>query len=230
MGSMKKFGFKNIFIGLIVVSIIYLIVIFVYLFAFKTEDKIVLIGESEKIVKVGTKYVLDGAKVYSNYQSNDILIIENKVNINKIGEYDVVYTYKDLKVIRKVKVIDDTPPSITLVGDNPSLYCSNKGYVEEGYKVVDNYDKDLNDKVVITKEEGYINYYVKDSSGNSASIKRKIVIGDKDAPLITLTGGNNITLYKGEKYKDQYKAVDNCDGDITSKVLVTGSVDTNTLG
>ena len=223
---------KKSFTIIISLCTIYLIGLAIYLFIIKENtDEIVLNGDSEVVVKVNTTYQDKGAIVHSKNVSDDaVIIIDNPVNIKKLGEYEVTYTYGNLTAKRKVKVVDDIAPVITLNGDNPAYYCSSKEYLEEGYKVTDNYDQDLSDKVKITKENGYIKYEVTDSSSNYTSITRELLEGDKTPPVITLTGGDNITIYQGSSYKDNYKAIDNCDGDLTSQVEVTGEVDSNKLG
>ena len=54
---------------------------------------------------------------------------------------------------------------------------------------------------------------------------------DEIAPLITLNGEKEITINLNDNYKDDgCKAEDNIDGDITSKVTITGEVDTKKEG
>ncbi|MCL2797684.1 MAG: S8 family serine peptidase [Firmicutes bacterium] len=54
---------------------------------------------------------------------------------------------------------------------------------------------------------------------------------DTTAPVLTLSGSANITLFLGEKFVEPgYKALDDTDGDITHKVTVSGSVNINTAG
>lgn len=54
---------------------------------------------------------------------------------------------------------------------------------------------------------------------------------DEIAPIITLNGEKEITVNLNDTYKDDgCKAEDNIDGDITSKVTITGEVDTKKEG
>jgi peptidoglycan/xylan/chitin deacetylase (PgdA/CDA1 family) len=74
-------------------------------------------------------------------------------------------------------------------------------------------------------------YTVTDSSGNVATVERKIVYDDPIAPELKLKGASKITLRVGQKYKEQgYTATDNCDGDLSDKVIVQGSVNTAKAG
>lgn len=63
------------------------------------------------------------------------------------------------------------------------------------------------------------------------SEKRKIIVVDKIVPELTLSGEDKYTIYIGESWEDPgYSAVDNYDGDITDKVVVDSTLDTNTEG
>ncbi len=54
---------------------------------------------------------------------------------------------------------------------------------------------------------------------------------DLTAPVITLLGDNPVTVYQGATFTDAgATAEDNIDGDITTNIIVTGSVDTDTIG
>lgn len=49
--------------------------------------------------------------------------------------------------------------------------------------------------------------------------------------FITLKGNNHISIIKGDEYFESgYIAYDSKEGDLTSRVIVTGNVDTNTIG
>lgn len=54
---------------------------------------------------------------------------------------------------------------------------------------------------------------------------------DTEAPVITLKGKEKITIKVGDKYVDEgATAIDKKDGDLTSKIVVTGKVDTSKKG
>ena len=54
---------------------------------------------------------------------------------------------------------------------------------------------------------------------------------DTEAPVITLKGKETITIKVGDTYKDEgATATDKKDGDLTSKIVVTGKVDTSKAG
>ncbi len=84
-------------------------------------------------------------------------------------------------------------------------------------------------RVFITKDKdskstGDSKYVVPDENCTTCT-------GDDKAPVITLIGDATIKLKVGETYKEPgAKATDDKDGDITSKIITTGSVNTNTPG
>jgi peptidoglycan/xylan/chitin deacetylase (PgdA/CDA1 family) len=104
-------------------------------------------------------------------------------------------------------------------------------YVEEGFSATDNYDGDITSQVVSIEKDGIVTYTVSDSSGNTATAERKIIYKDVIAPVITLTNGPSISLNRGKDFVDPgFKAVDECDGDISASVTVEGTVDGHTYG
>lgn len=163
------------------------------------------------------------------------VVIENNINTKKIGTYKVIYKIhyngQAYQKIRYVSVLDQTPPTLTLKGSNPAIICPRSKYEEEGYTSMDNYDGDLTKDVIVKNNKDHILYSVKDKSGNLSSLKREIQYQDKDAPVITLNDGNAYSLYIGETYQEPgYQATDNCDGDITKKVVVKSNLDTHKIG
>lgn len=74
-------------------------------------------------------------------------------------------------------------------------------------------------------------YTVKDSANNVVTKERIITIKDLVKPVITLNGELEETLKLGEKYIEKKAIVtDDCDGDISNKLQITGEVDVNTIG
>ena len=224
---------KKYVIGIIVVTILLLVGIIFFLFL-PPEFKLTK-GDNIEL-KYGEKYKDPGYKVtkFGKDYTKDIKI-KNKINSKKLGTYKIIYEVKingiTFKKVRKVKLIDDEKPIITLTGNENISICPNAEYKEEGYKATDNYDGDITKNVKITTKDGIISYSVKDSSGNTAEITRTITKEDKIAPTITLKGNKTITLYLGNTWKEPgYTATDNCDNDITNNVVKSGTVNPNKLG
>lgn len=154
---------------------------------------------------------------------------EGVIDMGEIGTYDVTYmaSYKDKKVEASVKIIvqDKTPPVIELVSDENYYTSPVAQYKEEGFTAKDNYDGDITNNVVREEKDGIVIYTVTDSNGNVGKTERKIVYKDVVAPVITLNGNTDIVSDIGKEYLDAgFTAIDDCDGDITDKVKVEGSV------
>ena len=171
--------------------------------------------------------------VFKDYTKNVKVIGE--VNTKKVGKYKINYLLNYgmliLKKTKIVNVVDKKAPVITLEGNTDITLCPGCKYEEEGFSATDEYDSDLTDKVVIEQLEDKIVYTVEDSSKNKVSVERKIKEEDKEAPVITLNGYENVTIYKGNVYIEEgASATDNCDGDITSLIEISGSVDNTKVG
>ncbi|MEQ8548821.1 MAG: DUF5011 domain-containing protein [Cyclobacteriaceae bacterium] len=70
-----------------------------------------------------------------------------------------------------------------------------------------------------------------DSDVAQADVVIDVVVADTEAPVITLLGDAEVTITVGDTYEDAgATANDNADGDITSSIVVTGTVDEATAG
>lgn len=68
-------------------------------------------------------------------------------------------------------------------------------------------------------------------SDNGTTKKTTTTQKDKEKPVITIIGSAELTLNVGDSYEELgAKALDNIDGDITSKINIKGSVDTSKPG
>lgn len=217
--------FKKIVLGSIFLSIILLFGVLFFPY-FELENNITLVGET---------YIPEINAYNALYNLSDKVKVNNTVDINRIGEYEIECSVKYLffYVNKKftIKVIDEESPVISLIGDDTVTVCPGKEYVEEGYNAIDNYDGDITGNVIIEKNTDNIIYSIIDSSSNNSKIERKIIYEDTANPSLTLSGNSTISIYLGDRYTESgYVASDNCDGDISGNVQVTGNVDTSKIG
>lgn len=225
--DIKKNSTKTKIIFLIILLIV-LIGLFISLHLI--TPKIKLVGPSSIEIPYDGTYIENGA--VASYFGEDLtnkIQITNNINTNKIGTYEVIYIVDyhlyQIKKTRIVQVVDKKTPIITLEGETEVNVCPNKEFKEIGYKATDEYDGDITEKVKIKKEENQVTYTVKDSSGNTHSITRKINKVDKDSPVITLKGNKTMYLTPTASFTEPgYTAIDNCNDDLTSKVTVSGTV------
>ena len=155
------------------------------------KPEIHLIGAEEISLNLGETYEEQGAEAKLNEDKLTPEIM-GEVDTNIPGEYIIKYTVANKKgknettVKRRVLVKDNIAPTIELKGeDTIKLFVGDK-YEEKGASANDNIDGDLTSNIEIigsvdtSKPENYeIEYKIKDSAGNQATAKRKVIVSEK---------------------------------------------------
>ena len=227
--GMKKYHLYNLFI-----VVCYLLIIG-FLILWNPIPKIELNGDSEITILLNESYQELGAKVKTLSQKQSQLKIEGNVDTTKVGDYFISYSleYKGKRIQEKriIKVREKEKPAIILSGDMRIKLCPNHEYEEQGYEAYDNYDGNLTDKVIIHQLKDKWIYTVEDSSHNPTAIAREFIYEDEEKPSIILQGSSVVTVYQNETYQEPgYQAYDNCDGNLTDQVKVSGTVNTSVTG
>lgn len=184
----KNVIYRNTLIYLVVALILLVINNYSY-------PELKLLGKKEINLSLNEKYTDPGYKIVPNNKKYKV-VIDNNIDENKTGSYEVKYSLqvknKIINKVRKVNVIDNISPEITLKGsDNIKLYESSD-YEEPGFIAFDNYDGDITKNVIVQndiKEEigDYkITYIVEDSSGNKTMVTRNVKILDKKKNIGTI--------------------------------------------
>ncbi len=236
-------------IGALAAAILFIIALVVYITCFDYHIEFSSTFDKGITVEYGKKFEQPEIKAYTrgyfvNRKSKEIkCTVDSNVDQTKVGSYEIKVTAKYKKKSKtltiKVDVVDKKAPEITLTGDAEMTVEVGATYEEPGCSAQDNYDGDITDKVAVTGEvdtskpgDYEVKYTASDSSGNEAEVTRTVHVTDTTAPVITLEGEDFMAVKKGESYTDPgYTATDNCDGDITDKVTVSGdTVDTDTVG
>ena len=127
--------------------------------------------------------------------------------------------------------INKTTPIITLVGDEELTQEVHKRYYEMGAKATDQYGNNITKDIIISGSVNtsivgtyYIYYDVVDAAGNTVRAERKINIVDTTPPVLTIKPDvMTLDQYGSFDLMSGVTAIDNYDGDITSKVVVTPS-------
>ena len=160
-----------------------------------------------------TPYIDPGARAIdlSAIDVTNDLIVENNVNVNVVGSYEVKFNVTDAcnneaqEVIRIVNVVDTTKPLIILEGSSNILLEKGFQYVEPGYTATDFSGIDLTSNVIINTNLDIniigsydIFYDVTDQYGNAANQKIRVVnIVDSippEPPIVTWP--NNISNFQ----------------------------------
>ena len=231
---------KKMIIGILTVAIVLVVAFIVYITCFDSHIEFSSKFKNGITVEYGKKFEPPKIKAYVrgrliNRKGKEIkCTIDSNVDATKIGSYEIKviaqYGKKTATQTIKVEVRDKKAPEIALNGDAEMTVEAGSEFSDPGYTATDNYDGDLTDKVSVTgdvdtsKPGDYeIKYSVADSSKNEIEVKRTVHVTDTTAPQIKLSGDDFMSVKKGDKYKDPgYTATDNCDGDITDSVKVSG--------
>ena len=229
----KKINKKVLFSILISFIVIAFLVAICFIFFI---PNVKLLGERIITIKLNEDY--KDAGFVATYQGKDIteeVKVKDNIDSDKIGIYEISYTIRkglfEVEKIRKVKVIDDISPEIILDGKTEVTICPGKKFDEIGYSATDNYDGDITNKVKIKETDDSITYTVSDSSKNKITVTRNFIRKDEEKPSINLKGDLVLYIEQGGVYNEPgYIASDNCEGDMTSNVVVHGKIDTNTPG
>ncbi len=193
-------------------------------------------GKEEVTVECGTPYIDEGAVACfggtilpADLKELDVAT-ENHVDAAKPGDYTIVYSAEFLmfqsSAERTVHMVDTILPELTLKGDLSCYDLPELPFVEPGYTAKDNIDGDITDRVTCEQVDGKLIYTVSDSSGNTVQASRELLREDTVAPEIVLEGGDSVDLNAGVPYEEPgFTCTDNCAGDITDRVTVSGEVD-----
>lgn len=200
--------------------------------------EIELVSDPEHFTSPVGTYEEEGYKAIDNYDGDVTDLVTRE-------EHDGIVTYtvtdssgntstKERKIIYK----DVIPPTITLTGGEAYHFNAGKTFTDPGFAATDEVDGDITSKVTVegsvdglTYGTYTLTYHVEDSSGNVCDVVRTVKVGDFVAPTISLSGPARSYVLVGTAYSEPgYSASDNIDGDISSKVSISGSVDTSKMG
>ena len=211
-----------------------------------TAPVITLVGDSQVNLEVGSTYTDAGATASDNYDGDisSQIVVVNNVDVNTLGSYTVTYSVSDSSsnaasvVTRTVNVVDQTAPTITILGDNPATIEAGSTYTDAGATATDNYNNDVTSSITASSTVDSntigsytVTYTVSDASGNQATAVRTVIVEDSTPPTIALIGSNPVTVEAGSTYTDAgATATDAYDGDLTSSITTTSDVDVNNVG
>ena len=169
-------------------------------------------------------YVKDGKK-------DDVKIDSSQVNVKKVGEYKVVYKYKDEEKTLKVNVVDTLPPEFDVKSKKVAL-----NQTVEPSEFVKNIKDASQTKVSFAKNYEFnkvgwqeIEVIVKDAYDNETRKKVKVnVVKDEKAPEI-IVGNANVVVGEKIDLKALATIKDDFDKNPTLKVE-SDKLDTNKIG
>jgi len=173
------------------------------------------------------------------------ITVNNTVKESLPGNYVVIYTVQDsagnsAQTSVAVTVEDSTPPAINIIGNAALSIEFGSDYVDAGATASDIVDGNLSAKLTVvngvdssTLGAQSVDYSLVDRAGNSAQVSRTVTVVDTTPPVLTLAS-NALSLVKGDNYiQPIITALDAVDGMLdstSSKVVITGIVDSNQVG
>lgn len=225
---------QNRYLFYILIALLVVGIVLVIASALSAQLTLELIGNDSLTLEYGSVPTDLGVTAYYQSLFTGKKQVEAEVKVTHQSDYTQLGTYliiyeasyqgRSAKIQQTITVVDNQAPIITLVYNENSFTVPGQPYQEEGFTAEDNYDGDITHKVERMVQDDVVIYRVKDSSGNEVVVTRTIQYGDQTAPVLTLKGDSTVTISAGTKYQEPgFTAIDNADGDITSKVTVTNS-------
>ncbi|EEL19402.1 cell wall anchor protein [Bacillus toyonensis] len=205
-------------------------------------------------INVGDKFdPMAGVKAIDNEDGDitDKVTVDGSVDASKPGTYELTYTVSDSKghtvtakqtatVKQKVEPTDEAP--VLTVPAEATINVGDNFNPLAGVKAIDNEDGDITNKVTVdgsvdaSKPGTYVlTYTVTDSKGHTVTAKQTVTVKQKvepkdEDPILTVPAEVIINMDDNYNPLAGVKAIDNEDGDITSKVIHMGEVDTSKAG
>ena len=216
---------KNYKIIIIASGIVVFLTVVIYLII----PKIDLNGNQYETITYNDTYKENGYNATMFFKNiNKLVKVNTNLNNSVVGTYDITYNlnYKFIKISKKrtVVIVDNIQPQIETKVDEIKA-CPNDSKPSINYTASDEYDGELTDRVRTEYFDDKIVLSVSDSSSNLMKKEIKVNRIDDEKPIIKLKDESTVYVRYGNKYVEPgFTATDNCDGDITDKVAVTGQV------
>ena len=203
-----------------------------------------LIGNSSMSVEGATSFSDPGATASDPEDGNltSSVQVSGTVDLQTVGPYLLTYSVTDssgieVNATRTVNVVDTTAPVITLNGSATVTHEASTPYLDAGAGWTDTVDGQgslngagaVNVAVVGSYQ---LTFDYTDAAGNAAArVIRTVNVVDTTAPVISLTGDQEVSHQVWQAYLDDgATGIDSVDGNLTSSILLVNPVDLNQPG
>lgn len=215
---------------------------------------ITLLGLNPLVLTIGDTLRDPGATAYDSVDGTltTRIVMEHNVNVRAAGTYSMIYRVSDaagnqgtktrIVQVRPTVSADSVPPVITLRGPTPMVLTVGATFRDSGATARDDMDGDISSRIQSTNNVNTavagsytVTYTVSDQAGNQATKSRIVTVRepvvDTTKPVIALAGSDPMRLAVGATYTEPgATATDNVDGNLTSAIVVTGTVNTAAAG
>lgn len=181
--------------------------------------------------------VMEGDEAISDGEVfEDIVLDTANIDINTTGTYTLVITYKDNQLVIPVIVEDTIAPEILVeditVAAGEEITVDKYVSVSDLQEVTTMFvlsDGSRTDKFTFDGTPVDVTVEAVDASGNKAEAVMKVNLLDTKAPVITV---EDVTITVGDKFDPMANvtAVDDVDGDVADRIVITGEADTEKEG
>lgn len=210
----------------------------------KTRDTTINIVDDSPLLGSSLKYVWTTSNTQPDISAFvNTFTVGQSINtpVGVSGSYYLWTTATDISgnqtyAVSNIFNLDNAAPVIQLKGTNVTIDAGTS-YTDAGATATDNISSSVavsasgtvNPNVV---GEYQITYNAVDATGNAAiPVVRIVIVRDITAPQITITGNNPHYVTLGTSYSDAgATATDDRDGNVTSRIQVTGTVNVNFAG
>jgi uncharacterized repeat protein (TIGR01451 family) len=206
-----------------------------------TPPVITLNGASPLTVECHTSFTDPGATAADGCEGPVNVSASGSVNPDVVGSYSITYTATDsgghtATETRTVNVVDTTAPLVTLNGASSVTIECHTVYTDAGASATDSCagtatPTSTSDVNVNAPGTYHVVWSATDPSGNTGTATRTVTVTDTTPPTLTLNGASLITVECHTSFTDPgATAGDNCAGDLTGAITVSGSVNVNSPG
>ncbi|MBA3926750.1 immunoglobulin-like domain-containing protein [Listeria rustica] len=209
-----------------------------------TNEKPVISGAANKSIQAGTAFDVKAGVTATDKEDGNLtsaIKVTGTVNNNVAGTYPITYSVTDSagNVTTKsitITVTSNEKPVISGAA-NKSIKAGTAFDAKAGVTATDKEDGSLTSAITVSGTVNSnvpgsypITYTVKDSDGNTTTKSITITVTSNDKPVIS--GAANKTIDQGTAFnaKTGVTATDTEDGNLTSAITVSGSVNSNVPG
>ncbi|MFP5109887.1 immunoglobulin-like domain-containing protein [Neobacillus sp. C211] len=202
---------------------------------FKVGNRVVTTADGVKLREA------PGTSILKTLPKNTALIIDGEFTYDSTNQFVwypvLTEDHKMRGYVSSAYIIKDTVKPVITGATSKSIPIKSTFNALTGVKALDNVDGDITSAIHVT---GMVNttklgtydliYNVADRSINVTTVKRRVTVYDNVKPVILGATNKTIRLNSSFNPRASVTASDNIDGNLTSKITVSGTVNTKKKG